>query len=279
MRLLIIVFFTSFFSCSNEKDLTLLASYKDNHLYLDEVLSNIEEEIKDTADYIDKYIDSWVRKNVLLDHANSFVDQEDSEILDMVQEYKENIIIHKYRQSIIRNKFDTTVSDKEIEAYYEDIYKKDFDTLSNDIIKAKLVILENNINDLEYLKSLINAKRNSLEMKNLIKFCKLYADYYFLNDVDWVNSDQIFYKLPDLDENQYEKVLLEKNKIHSFTKDNYYYILFVKDYQIKGDKLPLSYALNNIRELLIETKKMNFIKKVEEDFYNQAVLSKDIKIY
>ena len=279
MRLLIIVFFTSFFSCSNEKDLTLLASYKDNHLYLDEVLSNIEEEIKDTADYIDKYIDFWVRKNVLLDHANSFVDQEDSEILDMVQEYKENIIIHKYRQSIIRNKFDTTVSDKEIEAYYEDIYKKDFDTLSNDIIKAKLVILENNINDLEYLKSLINAKRNSLEMKNLIKFCKLYADYYFLNDVDWVNSDQIFYKLPDLDENQYEKVLLEKNKIHSFTKDNYYYILFVKDYQIKGDKLPLSYALNNIRELLIETKKMNFIKKVEEDFYNQAVLSKDIKIY
>ena len=197
----------------------------------------------------------------------------------MIEEYKYDRIIHKYRQSIIRDKFDTTVSDKEIEDYYQNVYKKDFDTLSSDIVKAKLVILENKINDLEYLRSLINAKRNSLEMKNLIQFCKLYANYYFLNDVDWINFDQILYKLPNLDENQGEKILIEKNKIHSFTKDNYYYILFVKDYQIKGDKLPLSYALNNIRELLIETKKMNFIKKVEEDFYNQAVLSKDIKIY
>ncbi len=69
MRSLIIVLLASFFSCSNEKDLTLLASYKDNHLYLHEVLSDIEEEIKDTVDYVDKYIDSWIRKNVLLDHA------------------------------------------------------------------------------------------------------------------------------------------------------------------------------------------------------------------
>ena len=112
-------------------------------------------------------------------------------------------------------------------------------------------------------------------MSNL---CKIYSQTNFLNDSVWIYSSEVIEKLP-ITEKEIQKLFSAKNKIYSFTDDRFSYVLFIKDYKIKGEKSPLSFMFNNIRELLRNKNKISFLNNIEDQLYKEAVSSEDIKIY
>ena len=60
---------------------------------------------------------------------------------------------------------------------------------------------------------------------------------------------------------------------------NFMYLIFVKDYQIKGKKSPLPFVFNTIREILQNKNKRQFIKSLEDKLYKDALSSEHITIY
>jgi len=263
------------FSCSSEQEESYLASYKEEHLLMEEVLRNMPVNVSDSAIFTKNYINDWIKDRVILNKAKLYIDEEDIEINDAVNKYKETLLIYKYQNELLNSQFDTTISKIEIEEYYNK-YSSDF-ILHKSIVRARLVVMNKETLNLDKIKKLISTNKED-KLLELEDFCEMYAENNFLNDSVWVYLSEVIQKLPSgVKDNN--KLLSYKNKIHSFTDDNFIYLLFVKDYQIKGNSSPLPFVFSNIRALLQNKNKRQFINNLEDKLYKEALSSEHIKIY
>ena len=233
------------------------------------------DNVSDSASYVSEYVNKWLRDKVVVNKAKLYIDEQEVSLLESVEKYKNNLLIYKYQKELIDNQFDTTVNKSDIQRYYKE-YINDF-ILHKNIIKARLIVLDKDALSKVKIESLISTQVNE-NLNELIDICEMYAVNYFLNDSAWVYCSDFSHKLP-LSERESNKILIRTNKTHTFTDDNFVYILFVKDYQIKGSNSPLPFVFNNIRSLLQNKNKIKFINDIEDKLYLEAISSENIKIH
>ena len=74
------------FSCDSEDESSfIVASYKDNHLTLEEALLNKPLSV-DSATFINEYINNWIRNKVILNKAQLYIDENDKELKSKIKE-------------------------------------------------------------------------------------------------------------------------------------------------------------------------------------------------
>tara|TARA_B100000749_G_C18380841_1_gene445920 strand:+ start:107 stop:937 length:831 start_codon:yes stop_codon:yes gene_type:complete len=262
------------FSCGSEDESSFIASYKDNNLTLEEVLFNKPSSV-DSLTFVNEYINNWLRNKVIVNKAQLYIDEDDKELQSKVNSYKENLIINRYQNELINNQFDTTVLKSDIEQYYTN-HQQDF-ILHKNIVKARFVIMNKSTLNLKKIEKLIITK-DDLEINKLSEFCEMYAENSFLNDSVWVYFSEFYQKLP-ISEKESKQIFSKKNKLYSFTDEDFVFLFFIKDYQIKGGESPLPFVFSNIREILRNKNKQKFLNEIEDKLYNEALSSEHIKIY
>ncbi len=273
-KYLIIFILFFLFSCYTENETNYIASYKDYYLTLEEAINNMPQKTKDTTSFLDKYIYEWITNKIVLNKAKLYIDENDSEITNSINHYKETLIIHKYQKELINSQFDTVVPVNQIKKYYEN-YTSNF-ILHKDIVKARMIKINNETQYFDKAKKLISAN-NDTDKYDLVDFCKMYAENSFLNDSTWIYLSELTQKIPNV--SKVNNILLSnKNKIHSFTDDNYIYIVYIKDYQIKGNKSPLPFVFKNINQILQNQNKRKFIRNLKDKLYDEAQSLNQIKI-
>ena len=261
------------FSCDSEEEGSFIASYKDNNLTLEEILLN-KPLLVDSATFVNKEINRWIKNQVILDKAKLYIDENDKELQLKVKRYKELLIINKYQTDLINNEFDTTILKSDVEEYYKN-HQEDF-ILHKNIVKARFVKVNNETLNLKKIENLVITK-DDFEMKELSKFCEMYAENSFLNDSVWMYFSDFDQKII-ISEKERKKIFSKKNKLYSFTDDNFISLFFIKDYQIKGEESPLPFVFSNIREILRNKNKQKFLNEIENKLYNEALSSEHIKI-
>ena len=262
------------FSCDSEDEGSFIASYKDNNLTLEEILLN-KPFLVDSATFVNKEINRWIKNQVILDKAKLYIDENDKELQLKVKKYKELLIINKYQTELINNEFDTTILKSDVEEYYKN-HQEDF-ILHKNIVKARFVKVNNETKRLKKIENLIITK-DDLEMKELSEFCEMYAENSFLNDSVWMYFSDFDQKIIISDKER-KKIFSKKNKLYSFTDDDFISLFFLKDYQIKGEESPLPFVFSNIREILRNKNRQKFLNEIENKLYNEALSSEHIKIY
>ena len=55
--------------------------------------------------------------------------------------------------------------------------------------------------------------------------------------------------------------------------------MFIKDFQIKGSISPLAFEKEKIKDVLLNKKKIDYLKQLEDELYQNALAKKKIKIY
>ena len=91
----------------------------------------------------------------------------------------------------------------------------------------------------------------------------------FLNDSVWVYLSEFSQKLPN-GSKENKKLLSNKNKIHSFIDDSFVYVIFIRDYQIKGIKVRYLLCLVIFeRYYRVKNKKKQFITNLEKKLYQE----------
>ena len=263
------------FSCITEDETNNIASYKEHYLTLEEALIDMPPKIKDTSSFLEKYIHEWLTNKIILNKAKLYIDENDSEITNSVNLYKETLIIHKYQKELINSQFDTIIPKSQIKKYYEN-YVSNF-ILHKDIVKARMIKINYETLYLDKAKKLISAQ-NDIDKYDLVDFCEMYAENSFLNDSTWIYLSELTQKIPSASKVN-NKLLSNKNKIHSFTDDNFIYIVYVKDYQTKGNKSPLPFVFKNINKILLNQNKRKFIRNLKDKLYDEAQSLNQIKIF
>ena len=66
------------------------------------------------------------------------------------------------------------------------------------------------------------------------------------------------------------------NEYYDYT---YRYYVYIRDYKIEGGISPLAFEANRIKDLLLNKRKIEYLNKLEDDLYQNALAKKQIRIY
>ncbi len=279
MKKLLLFFLIGLSACMNIDDKgseNVLARVFDEYLYESDLENLVPSgtSAKDSLSIAQGYINNWISQQLVLHKAKKNLKEEDKQFDKQLQEYKNSLITYQYESKLIRQQLDTIVSDEEIEKYYNGNIGN-FE-LKNNIVKAFYARFRKDGEHIKKTKKFFYSKkpdaRDSLE-----KYIENYSDLYFLDDESWILFDDLLKFVPIEAYNQ-EAYLKNHRKIE-LTDDQFFYLVNFSDFRIKEGTSPLSFEKGNIRQILINKRKLQVLKKMRQDIFDQAQQNNDFEVY
>ena len=229
---------------------------------------------EDSLLFIEKYIRTWVEDALLFEKAEDNV--RDSEKLKaLVESYRKALVMHTYQEELVKQQLETLITQEEMEAYYEN--NKSLFVLDKPIAKGlfiKVPLRSAGLNEVRRL-----YKRNTQDaIEKLEKYSLRNAVTYDYFYDKWRPLDEIEAMIPVKDWNG-ESNYLKKNPNVELKDTAFHYFLHIEEYQGKGEQKPLDFAQEEIKEILINLKRVDFVNRVKEDLYRQASENNGIIYY
>lgn len=259
----------------DHKGKTPLVQVGDNYLYMEDVMAvtlpGISE--KDSAEMADRYIKNWIDDMLLYAKAEGNI-PDDAGINELVNSYRRELITHTYIEQIVSQEVESLIPDSEVEEYYNE--NKDAFLAVEPYIKGLYIKVPKTASGIsqvrQWYKDGSERSVDKIEKYGL----RNAVDYEYFYD-RWRSVNDFFLRLPtDADK---EKNNIGKNKNIELSDSAFYYFLHIEDYLGKGEILPLEYAGKDIREIIMNNKRVEFITKMKKDLYDEACDNNDIKYF
>ena len=258
---------------SNEKPVARVGSA---YLYasdLKDVVPNNSIQ-KDSADMVSKYINNWIHERLLLEQAEKNLTDDKKKFDKMVNDYRESLITYQYESELIKQKLDTVVNEDDISKYYEE-NKSNFE-LKDNIIKVIYVKVRKSAPKVEKVRGWYRSN-DPKDRDALASYCYQYADNFYLDENAWLLFDDVLKEIPM---KLYDKeAFLQNNRIIETQDSAHLYFVNIKGFMMKKSTSPLSFEKENIRSILVNKRKVELIKKMREDIYDEGVKNKTFEIY
>ena len=272
-----LIFLTSVFiltSCFNNEKGRIIASVNENDLLLSQVLKEMPNQIEDSTFFVEKYMNDWIRKQLMIYHAEINLSSDIQNYEKQIEDYRASLLIYAYQQELINQNFDTSISYTQVESYYNQ-YKDEF-KLSKNIFKGRFIVVEKSAPQLKNLNKWYKSDKES-SILDLTDYCQQFAKEYYLEDDKWQYFSVFNNKLPEYI--QEEDYFLENTKGVVFEDENLRYYVFVKDFKINGSVSPLELEQDKIRNVLLNKNKIEYLMQLEDELYQNGLALKKIKIY
>jgi hypothetical protein len=230
---------------------------------------NISKE--DSLILVKSFIQDWAVKKLLLKAAaNNNTSASLRNINQLVQDYKESLLINNYKEELIKQQLDTLISEEEIETYY--LANNENFKLNEVLVKSKYLYFNTAvINE----KDIINLfKSVEIEDAEELERQQLSFKIYQLNDSVWTELDKVLLKLPFSKEN-----LLKKPRFVQKQDSLGLYLVAIKDVLNRNDIAPLSYIKPTIKEVILHKRKIELIRDIEKIIVKDATKNNNFKIY
>jgi hypothetical protein len=261
-------------SCFNNKEGRIIASVNEKDLMLEEVLEEMPIQIEDSSFFVERYMNDWIRKQLMIYHAEINLSSPIQNYEKQIKEYRASLLIYAYQQELINQNFDTSISLKQVTDYYNQ-YQDEF-KLSKNIFKGRFIVVDRSAPKLINLNMWYKSDLES-SLEDLNDYCQQFAKEYYLEDDKWQYFSIFNQKLPEyIIEESY---FLENTKGVMFEDDNLRYYVFIKDYLINGSISPLEMVKEKIKNVLLNKNKIEYLKQLEDELYQNGLALKKIKIY
>ena len=263
-----------FSSCFSHKDNNIIASVNDKDLFLSDVMSVIPNHIEDSLYFIDRFKENWIRKELLLSYAKMNLSTDFLDYKEKIESYKSSLLIYAYQQQLLNQNFDTLVDFTDISNYY-DQYKNEF-RLNKSIFKGRFIVVDKLAPELDLLNKIYTSEKE-IDIESLEDYCQQFSKIYYLECNKWQYFSVFNMKLPKFIED--EDSFLMNNKGIWSEDESFRYYIFVKDYQLRGSVSPLDIEKDKIKNVILNKKKVEYLKELENELYQDALANKSIKIY
>jgi hypothetical protein len=265
-------------SCFIKRDKTegVLARVNKDYLYASELTGVVPTGTtpKDSILIVQNFINNWVQNKLILQKARNNLLKKDLRFEKQLEEYENSLIIYKYESKLISQSLDTVVTDKEIESYYTE-NSKNFQ-LKDNIVKVYYARFSNTLPELREIRTLFNSAdpedRNRLE-----NYIEQFSDLYYRDDETWVLFNDILKYVPINTYN--EEAFLQNNRKLEISEGGSVYFVCFTDFMMKDGESPLSFERENIRQIILNKRKLRIINKMRQDVYQAALAGDGFKIY
>ena len=274
-----IVFLLLFAGCDyfqkSSKEVVLAECYG-KYLYESDLKGIVPKgaSIMDSIQRVSNFIDSWVRRQVLLHQAEINLDKEALDLNKQMEEYRNSLVIYAYESQLINQKLDTLVSEDEIAEYYEQ-NKGDFQ-LRNTMVRVAYVIIDEDSKQKANLKKLLSDP-DTLMLQNIDIQATYYAVKSYLDVDQWMRLDELTSIVPIQIFNT--ESFLKKNKFVSFDMNEYTYMVRFVDYLLEESTSPMEMVRDNIKSVILARRKQAMINKMQEALYEKAKREHAFEVY
>lgn len=277
---IVIVLFQLLASCNYVKQDAqpeAVARVGESWLYKEDIKDLVPPETtkEDSAVIIANYIDRWASQKLLINAAEINLSESQKSDLDkLVRQYKTDLYTKAYIEDIVKTTVDTIVSDGELEMYYK-ANKENFRT-NGVLVRLRYIQLHKSNPKYETVKSKFFDFRktdqkfwdtNKLQFKN-----------FAFNDSVWVDMSQVYSHLPFINPDNRDQYISAGKSIQQQEGTDMYLVKIVNVID-KNQISPFEYLKPTLREVILNKRKLELIKKFEKDITDDAIKDNKYEIY
>jgi len=230
---------------------------------------------EDSIAIVKSFIDRWATQKLLFEAAELNLNSEKvDELNQLIKQYKVDLFTNAYLEELIIRKVDTVVSNDEINQYYE--ANKQFFKNPNELVKLRYINLVKENPKFEK----IRAKFNSFTPKDKKELAEMAIQFksYAFNDSIWVDVNQVYQKLPFINADNKENYI--SNGIsYQYPDSTTVWLVKVKQVLPKDNPTPLQFLRPTIKQVIINKRKVELIKTIENEITNDAFKNNKYEIY
>ena len=174
----------------------------------------------------------------------------------------------------VSKSLDTLISNFEIQNFLEN--NQDLFILKAPLFQVRYIHLPpDNVDQSEIQRSFQRFNDFDIKFLDSLSF-QFYS--YILSDSIWINKSNLTSQVSFLNQKNFN-TYIRKSKFFKIEDTLGVYLFYVKDFLKKGDIAPNTIFKPTIKNIILNRRKLDFIKKFEKDILQDAIKSKKFEVY
>jgi len=230
--------------------------------------------LDDSTIEAEHYIRMWITDELMYDIARK--NTSNMERIDqLVENYRKSLVIYQYQEQLINERVIKKIGEQDLYDYYKD--NKEKFKLDQYLIKGIFLKIPTESPDIEEIRKNYQSVFSPALREKLGKYSTRSGVTYtdFLDK--WVSFDEMKNNWPAANR---KDLVLRVNRDYFEQQDEiFYYFMNVTEFLSPDDLAPFEYVKPVVQEMLVNQRKIDFLKKTEDDIYQRALNRGDIQFY
>ncbi len=268
------------FSCQSfgdQKKREVIARVNDTYLYKDDIESLVPDTAskEDSTSIVNNYINTWATRQLFIDQSKiNLTEAELDDFSELVENYQNTLYINAYKNAVIKKAINMEVTQEDMVSYYNQNLENF--NLNEELVKLRYLHLPPDYGNIVATQRQLN-RFNEEDVEELNGKKNEYIEYS-LNDSTWVRLDQIRNKIPILKKQDKNK-FLRSGKYIQLRDSTGVFMVKIKGVLNRNERAPIEYIKPTIRQIILNKRKLELIKKIEKDITRDAVENKQFEVY
>ncbi len=255
---------------------TTLARVYDRYLYEEDIEGLMPEGLSesDSLAFLQNYINVWAKDQLMILKAEYNLTESQKNFEKQIEEYRNDLLKFAYRQQYISQNLDTNISLQAVKNSYKS-GTNDF-VLKENIVRVDYAAINLEAPKLNEAIKWFYSSREKDEAE-FYDYALKYAYKFSLRDSTWISYDALRKQIPLPNENK--EAFIKNTGLTQFKDSTNVYLLEIKEYRLRGDKAPLPYSREIIKNILINKRKLDIINTLEQNLLEDALDKKEFEVY
>ena len=268
------------FACTkynSDANRLIVAQVDDRYLYADQipVKTNNGLSSEDSISIARNYIDRWIRNELILRKAEDNLSEEyQAEINSKIEETRSTLMIYQYEQQMMLQKMDTMVTEEQILDYYDN-HLQNFN-LQNDIVKVLFLKLPVEAPNIDRARAWYRSDQQN-DIQSLESYAYQFADKFDDFGENWISMNFLLRELPANINN--ESYFLRNNRYYETSDADFHYLVNIRDFRLKGSLAPIDYVRDDIKTIILNNRKIDFLQELENGIYNEGIRDNSFRVF
>ena len=263
---------------TRENDLRkAVARANDVYLYADElsgiVTGNLSKE--DSSARVSAYINSWIRKQLLISEATKKININEAEVERKILDYRYSLIGYEFQNYYIKQNLNDSISPQEVAEYYKE--HLDNFILKQNIVRGTFIKVPAGAPRTNRIKGLIFSQKEK-DIEELKSYCLRFSAAYHLYDSAWIAFDKLVVNSP-LAEIPNKIQFLKSYSYYETNTPEFLYFLKIENYKISDNVSPIEFVEGDIKNIILNKRKVELARKLEEEVYENAAKRKEFEVF
>ena len=265
-------------ACKREdvyKGRTAIACIGDTCLYKDEtdLMYAIYGQGMDSVRFVSDYIERWAVEHLFYKKASENVALT-VDIESMVDRYRRGLILSMYQDGLVSQQLVPDISYGDIKEFY-DANETMFE-VEEPMFRGLLLKVSDKSPNISRVRSWC-MRRSSEDLESIEKYSLANSAFYNSFLEEWRTISDIADQTP-LTEYQLNERLKKRETIE-FRHDGYTYFISADSLIQLGGRKPLEMVIPEIKELLVNSRRADFIKEKKRTLYDEALEAGDVVLF
>jgi hypothetical protein len=228
----------------------------------------------DSAAIYQQYIRQWIKGKALFIRSMEVLSKQEKDKKALLEQYYADLLVYELENKLLQSNSESEATEVEIESYYSQ-NQRNFE-LKENLVRLKFIKVPNT----EEAKSrhwYILADNDELDWLKAAKWARDRKGQAFLDETAWLSFNDVLKEIPINTYNQDN--YLNNNRFIRTNDDRYLYIVLISDFRIRNSLSPLGYERENIRQIIINKRKVERLQQIEAEIVKETYKTHKVEIF